>query len=207
MKAVVQRVTGASVSVEGKVIGSVDFGLLVYLGVAFEDTQKDADWIAEKVAHLRVFDDAEGKMNLSLLEVVNQENDEVNNGDVNLEKRLVNMTDVNRKKMMVNDNSVNQDKNTVNRNNVNRKNSGVNIGVLAISQFTLLGDARKGRRPSWSKAAQPEKAKDLYLYFIDAVREKGLVCECGEFQAHMKVSYTNVGPVTILLDSAEAITK
>jgi D-tyrosyl-tRNA(Tyr) deacylase len=155
MKAVVQRVSGASVSVEGKVIGSIDFGLLVYLGVAIEDTQADADWLAEKIARLRIFDDSEGKMNLSLLETT-----------------------------------------------VNRENNQVN-GVLAISQFTLLGDARKGRRPSWSKAAGPEKARDLYLYFIDKIREKGLVCESGEFQAHMKVSYTNDGPVTILLDSAE----
>jgi D-tyrosyl-tRNA(Tyr) deacylase len=194
MKAVVQRVSDASVTVDGVLKGRIGFGLLVYLGVAIEDTQKDADWIAEKIAHLRVFDDAEGKMNLSLLDIVNQENDKVNNGDVNRENTLVNINTVNPKNRQVNEDDVNQ------------KGSGVN-GVLAISQFTLLGDARKGRRPSWSKAAQPEKAKDLYLYFIDAVREKGLVCECGEFQAHMKVSYANYGPVTILLDSAEAIPK
>jgi D-tyrosyl-tRNA(Tyr) deacylase len=194
MKAVVQRISGASVSVAGEVIGSIDFGLLVYLGVAIEDTQEDADWLAEKIAHLRIFDDAEGKMNLSLSEIVNQENIIVNTEDVNRKYNAVNNGDVNRSGIMVNAGDVNYSKNKVN-------------GVLAISQFTLLGDARKGRRPSWSKAAQPEKARDLYLYFTDAIREKGLRCECGEFQAHMKVSYTNDGPVTILLDSAEAIPK
>jgi D-tyrosyl-tRNA(Tyr) deacylase len=193
MKAVVQRVSVASVSVEGKVIGSVDFGLLVYLGVAIEDTKEDADWIAEKVAHLRIFDDSEGKMNLSLLEIVNQENNKVNIQDVNYDNG------------QVNNNSVNRNGTTVNVGGVNQKSTGVNIGILAISQFTLLGDARKGRRPSWSKAAHPEKARDLYLYFIDRIRGKGLRCECGEFQARMKVSYSNDGPVTILLDSAEAV--
>jgi D-tyrosyl-tRNA(Tyr) deacylase len=76
-------------------------------------------------------------------------------------------------------------------------------GVLVVSQFTLLGDARKGRRPSWGRAAPPEKARELYEYFIKKIREQNLVCESGEFQAHMKVSYTNDGPVTILLDSEE----
>ncbi|HCC38154.1 MAG TPA: D-tyrosyl-tRNA(Tyr) deacylase, partial [Treponema sp.] len=76
-------------------------------------------------------------------------------------------------------------------------------GVLAVSQFTLLGDARKGRRPSWGKAAAPDEAKRLYEYFIRKIREQGLVCETGEFQAHMQVSYTNDGPVTILLDSRD----
>jgi D-tyrosyl-tRNA(Tyr) deacylase len=169
MRAVVQRVIDAEVSVNGAVKGSVAFGLLVYLGVALEDTIQDADWIAEKVVNLRIFDDSDGKMNLSLLELL-----------------------------------VNYDKNKVN-NVVNQENNMVNIdspGVLVISQFTLLGDARKGRRPSWTQAAAPEKAKELYLYFIEKVRER-TPCECGEFQAHMKVTYTNDGPVTILLDSRE----
>jgi D-tyrosyl-tRNA(Tyr) deacylase len=155
MKAVVQRVIDASVSVDGVVKGSIASGLLIYLGVAQEDTTQDADWIAEKTVNLRIFDDSEGKMNISLLELVNQENN------------------------MVND---------------------ALTGILVISQFTLLGDARKGRRPSWTQAAPPEKARELYLYFIEKVREKA-PCECGEFQAHMKVTYTNDGPVTVLLDS------
>lgn len=160
MKVVVQRVTGASVSVDGAITGKIDCGLLVYLGVALDDETADADWLAEKIGHLRIFDDAEGKMNHSLIDLVNA--------------------------------------------NENKVNSSV-IGVLAISQFTLLGDARKGRRPSWSKAAPPEKACELYHYFIQKIRGQNLLCECGKFQARMKVCYTNEGPVTILLDSKERI--
>ena len=167
MKAVVQRVTDASVSVEGQVRGRINYGLPVYLGVALDDTKTDVDWLVEKIVHLRIFDDTEGKMNLSLSEIVNQH------------------------------------QNMVNKDVVNSDDFPVNTGILAISQFTLLGDAVKGRRPSWSKAAPPEKARDLYLYFIDKIREKDFVCESGEFQARMNVSYTNNGPVTILLDSAE----
>ena len=148
MKAVVQRVIEASVTVDGVTKGRIGFGLLVYLGVAHDDTTNEADWLAEKIINLRIFNDSEGKMNLSLVDIVNQD-----------------------------------------------------IGILAVSQFTLLGDARKGRRPSWGKAAPPEKAKDLYGYFIEKIRETGLLCESGEFQAHMKVTYTNDGPVTIILDT------
>ena len=155
MKAVVQRVIDASVSVDGVVKGSVGRGLLVYLGVAHNDSESDADWLSEKISFLRIFDDEDGKMNLSLKDLASVDN---------------------------------------------------KIGVLAISQFTLLADARKGRRPSWNGAAAPEKAKQLYEYFIGAVRKTGLVCECGEFQAHMMVKYTNDGPVTIVLDT-ELITK
>ena len=194
MKAVVQRVTEATVSVEGQVTGSIGFGLLVYLGVAHEDTQEDADWLAEKIAGLRIFDDSEGKMNLSLTEIVNRDTNTVNIINDNLYKNMVNIAS---------DNTCNG---VVNAKNVNNGEKTVN-GVLVISQFTLLGDARKGRRPSWSKAAGPEKARELYLYFIKKIRERGFVCECGEFQARMKVSYTNEGPVTILLDSAEVIQK
>ena len=154
MKAVVQRVLEASVHVDSVNIGSIDSGLLVYLGVAQDDSQKDADWLAQKIPYLRIFNDDEGKMNLSLL-------------DVTPGKR-------------------------------NGK-----AGILAISQFTLLGDAVKGRRPSWSKAAEPEKAKELYLYFIEKIRLQNIFCECGKFQASMKVKYTNDGPVTIILDSRE----
>ena len=154
MKAVVQRIIDASVSVEGRVTGRIGFGLLVYLGVALDDKPADADWLAEKIANLRIFDDADGKMNLSLPEIVNT-------------------------------------------------SEKTDAGVLAVSQFTLLGDARKGRRPSWAKAAPPETARDLYFYFIKKIRETGLICESGEFRARMKVTYTNEGPVTILLDSRE----
>jgi len=150
VKAVVQRVVDASVTVNGVVKGAIQNGLLVYLGVAVEDGKKDADWLAEKIANLRIFEDQDGKMNLSLLDVVH---------------------------------------------------SSLVTGVLAISQFTLLGDARKGRRPSWNNAAPPEKARELYIYFMEKIREQGLLCESGEFQAHMMVKYTNDGPVTIILDS------
>jgi D-tyrosyl-tRNA(Tyr) deacylase len=183
MKAVVQRVINAEVSVDGAVKGSIECGLLIYLGVAQEDTVQDAEWIAEKSLNLRIFDDQDGKMNLSLLDLlVNHSNIKVNN-TVNQ-----NIHTVNEKTVLVN-----QKYNMVNGNK---------LGILAISQFTLLGDARKGRRPSWTQAAPPHKARELYLYFIEKVREKAL-CECGEFQAHMEVSYTNDGPVTVLLDSRE----
>jgi D-tyrosyl-tRNA(Tyr) deacylase len=158
VKAVVQRVVDASVTVNGVVKGAIRRGLLVYLGVALDDGANDADWLAEKIANLRIFEDQDGKMNLSLLDVVNQSSGEVNE---------------------------------------------IPIGVLAVSQFTLLGDARKGRRPSWNGAAPPEKARELYIYFMDKIREHGLVCESGEFQAHMDVTYTNDGPVTIILDSKD----
>ena len=149
MKAVVQRVKNASVTVDGAVTGAIDRGLLVYLGVAREDTEKDAQWLAEKTANLRIFSDAEGKMNLSLKETSGPDK----------------------------------------------------AGVLTVSQFTLLADARKGRRPYYGAAAEPGKAKALYEYFMAKIREQGIACEAGFFQTHMDVSYTNDGPVTILLDS------
>jgi D-tyrosyl-tRNA(Tyr) deacylase len=158
LKAVVQRVIDASVTVDGVVKGAVQWGLLVYLGVALDDNEKDADWLAEKIANLRIFEDQDGKMNLSLIDIVNQS-----------------LNDVNK----------------------------IPPGVLTVSQFTLLGDARKGRRPSWNGAAPPEKARELYLYFIEKIKEQGLICEKGEFQARMNVSYTNEGPVTIILNSRE----
>jgi len=163
MKAVIQRVNEASVSVNGIVKGKIERGLLVYLGVAHEDTEKDADWLAEKIAYLRIFDDTEGKMNLSLKDLVEEKKHETLIACDTLDT----------------------------------------IGVLAISQFTLLADARKGRRPSWNGAAPPEKAKQLYEYFIDAIKKHGLICESGEFQAYMMVSYINNGPVTIILDTHE----
>lgn len=145
MRAVVQRVLEASVLVEGAVTGRAAQGLLVYLGVALGDTEADAAYLAEKIATLRIFPDAEGRMNLSV---------EDRGG-----------------------------------------------AVLVVSQFTLLADARKGRRPSYSGAAEPREAEALYGYFVNRLRERGLVCETGVFQTHMRVTYTNDGPITILLDS------
>ena len=159
MKAVIQRVKNASVTVDGIVTGAISDGLLVYLGVAAGDSEKDADWLAEKTAHIRIFQDAQGKMNLSLLDIVSKTGSE-------------------------------------------KKAEGEgDVGVLAVSQFTLLADASKGRRPFYGAAAEPEKANALYEYFMEKIREQGLACKSGVFQAHMDVCYTNDGPVTILLDS------
>ncbi len=145
MRAVVQRIRNGSVSADDKITGQVDQGLLVYLGVAAGDTEKDADYMTDKIINLRIFEDENQKMNRSVID---------------------------------------------------EKGS-----ILAISQFTLLADARKGRRPSYSEAADPETANRLYEYFISRVKAAGLFCEKGVFQAHMMVHYTNDGPVTILLDS------
>ena len=152
MKAVVQRVRDASVTVDGSVSGSIERGLLVYLGVAAGDSEKDADWMADKVSNLRIFEDAQGKMNLSVKDIL------VAAGEGT-------------------------------------------VGVLTISQFTLLADARKGRRPYYGDAADPVKANTLYEYFMAKIREQGLKSEAGVFQAHMDVRYVNDGPVTIILDS------
>jgi D-tyrosyl-tRNA(Tyr) deacylase len=145
VRAVVQLVRDASVETEGRVSGKIETGLLVYLGVARGDAREDAQYLAEKIATLRIFDDSEGRINLSVQDVQG--------------------------------------------------------GVLALSQFTLLADARKGRRPSYSSAASAETAKPLYEYFMEQIRAQGLPCEGGVFQTHMQVKYTNDGPVTILLDS------
>ncbi|MDR1217999.1 MAG: D-tyrosyl-tRNA(Tyr) deacylase [Treponema sp.] len=146
MKAVVQVVKNASVSVEGTVVGRCEKGLLVYLGVAKGDSHETASFLAEKIGGLRIFEDAEGKMNLSV------------------------------------------------------KDTGG--GVLAVSQFTLLADVRKGKRPSYSGAADPQTAGELYEYFMEEIRNRGIPCESGVFQAHMEVAYTNDGPVTIILEKA-----
>ena len=171
MKAVIQRVSEASVTVEGKLKGYIDQGLLVYLGVAHDDNCKDADWLCDKIINLRILDDSDGVMNLSISGIVNQQNNMIN-------------TAVNLSGNPVNDNLC-------------------KTGILVISQFTLLADARKGRRPSWNNAAPTEKARELYEYFIIRVNDKGILCEYGEFQARMKVKYSNEGPVTILLDSKD----
>ncbi len=145
MRAVVQRVTEADVSVEGKTTGSIEGGLVVLLGIEKGDTEKDADYMADKITGLRIFEDDGGKMNLSV------------------------------------------------------KDTGGK--VLAVSQFTLLGDARKGKRPGFSSAAEPSEANRLYRYFIDKVKACGVAAEEGVFQADMLVRIYNDGPVTILLDS------
>jgi len=152
MKLVIQRVEDARVTVDGGVKGSIKEGLLVYIGVAYDDCETDAERLAEKTAYIRIFDDPQGKMNLSLKDIA-----------------------------------------------VNKPSAG----VLAVPQFTLLADARKGRRPSYGFAAPPGKAEKLYEYFMAEIRGHGLLCESGEFQASMRVSYTNIGPVTILLDSKD----
>lgn len=148
MRAVVQRVTEARVDVAGHTVGQIGAGLLVLLGVARDDTPADSQYLAEKITNLRIFDDTEGKMNRSLLDI--------------------------------------------------------HGSMLVVSQFTLYGDVRRGRRPSYSDAAEPEKANELYQDFVDRVRSLGIQTETGVFQAMMKVSLTNDGPVTILLDSGKA---
>jgi D-tyrosyl-tRNA(Tyr) deacylase len=145
MRAVVQRVSRASVKVGDELAGEIGKGLLVLLGVALEDSEADADYLAEKIAGLRIFEDDAGKMNLSVVEVGG--------------------------------------------------------AVLAVSQFTLLGDVRRGKRPSFDAAARPARARELYEYFVQRVRGLGLRCETGRFQEMMEVELINSGPVTILLDS------
>lgn len=145
MRAVIQRVSRARVSVDGESVGSIGQGLLVFLGIAKTDAQSDADYLAQKVIGLRIFDDESGKMNLSVADVRGS--------------------------------------------------------VLAVSQFTLYGDVRKGKRPSFDQAAAPPVASELYEYFVKNIRKSGILCETGRFQAMMQVELVNDGPVTILLDS------
>jgi D-aminoacyl-tRNA deacylase len=145
VRACVQRVTEASVTVDGEIVGQIGAGALVLLGVAGDDTEADARWLADKVAGLRIFEDAEGKMNLSLADVAG--------------------------------------------------------GMLVVSQFTLLGDCRRGRRPSFAAAARPELAERLYEEFVAAVRSTGIEVATGRFRHHMLISLVNDGPVTLILDS------
>ncbi|MHC5155668.1 MAG: D-aminoacyl-tRNA deacylase [Planctomycetota bacterium] len=149
MRAVVQRVRRASVTVDGAVTGSIQRGLLVFLGVGKEDTQKDIDFIADKIVNLRIFECEDGKMNLSVKDI-----------------------------------------------------SG---GILLISQFTLYGDCRKGRRPDFTAAGKPEIAKQLYEQAIEAIRDKGVPVETGVFAAHMDIDSINDGPVTLILDSRKGV--
>jgi D-tyrosyl-tRNA(Tyr) deacylase len=148
MRAVVQRVSRCRVTVEGNVVGEIGAGLLVLLGVSKTDSEAAADYLVEKITRLRVFEDAEGKMNLSVQE-----------------------------------------------------SSGA---VIVVSQFTLYGDVRRGKRPSFDAAARPEEAKRLYEYFVGRVRAAGLRCETGQFQAKMDVELVNSGPVTIMVDSEKS---
>ena len=145
MRAVIQRVSEASVAVNGEVVGQIGRGFLVLLGIAHADEHKEADWMAHKIAGLRLFEDGEGKMNLSLADV--------------------------------------------------------DGAVLAVSQFTLYGDARKGRRPSFIEAARPEHAQPLYNYFCQQLATEGVPVERGIFQAEMKVALINDGPVTLWLET------
>ncbi len=146
MRTVVQRVSRAQVRVGEEIVGRIGPGLLVLLGVSTVDTRADADYLAGKVLGLRIFEDDEGKMNLSLADT--------------------------------------------------------HGAVLAVSQFTLYGDVRRGKRPSFDEAAPPDLARELYEYFVEKIRQGGIICETGRFQAMMQVELVNDGPVTLLLDSS-----
>jgi D-tyrosyl-tRNA(Tyr) deacylase len=148
LRAVIQRVSRASVTVDGQVVGAIGRGFLVLVGVTHTDTQAEATWLAHKVAGLRIFEDHAGKMNLALADVGG--------------------------------------------------------AVLVVSQFTLYGDVRKGRRPGFTDAARPEHAEPLVAYFADQLRAQGLTVETGRFQAVMEVALVNDGPVTLWLDTALA---
>jgi len=148
VRAVVQRVTRASVSVEGQVVGDIGPGLVVMLGVAHGDTEAEARWLAEKIAHLRIFEDEAGKFNRSALDIGGE--------------------------------------------------------MLVVSQFTLLGDSRRGRRPDFTAAARPEVAEPLVDRFAELLRQQGLRVATGQFGAYMRVEIHNDGPVTLVLDRAPA---
>lgn len=145
MRAVVQRVSQAAVEVDGGLVGRIGTGFLVLLGVADDDAEKDADYLAGKIVHLRVFEDEAGKLNRSLIDCGGE--------------------------------------------------------MLVVSQFTLYGDCRKGRRPSFAKAAAPEKGRALYRHFVEAVRAQEIPVATGRFGAMMAVSLVNHGPVTLILES------
>ncbi|UCD54176.1 MAG: D-tyrosyl-tRNA(Tyr) deacylase [Dehalococcoidia bacterium] len=147
MKALLQRVTGASVSIGGEVVGRIGRGLVILVGVASGDAEKDIDYLAQKMVNLRIFPDDAGKFNLSALDIKGE--------------------------------------------------------LLAVSQFTLLADTRKGRRPSFVEAAPPAQAEELFERFVEQIRATGLKVETGRFQQYMQVEIHNDGPVTILLDSRE----
>lgn len=145
MRAVIQRVSQGSVTVEQETVGGIGPGLLVLLGVAADDAPQDADWMAAKICHLRIFVDEAGKLNHSLIDCRGE--------------------------------------------------------MLVVSQFTLYGDCRKGRRPSFVKAAAPEKGESLYRRFVDQVRQEGVTVATGRFRSRMDVALVNQGPVTLIVDS------
>nr|WP_307760075.1 D-aminoacyl-tRNA deacylase [uncultured Peptostreptococcus sp.] len=145
MRAVVQRVVSSNVKVDGEVTGQIEKGLLVLLGVGEDDTEKDTSYMVEKIVNLRIFEDEDDKMNLSLKDVGGE--------------------------------------------------------LLVVSQFTLFGDCRKGRRPGFSDAARPDKADEYYIDFVNKAKEMGIKTETGRFQTHMMVELINDGPVTLLIDS------
>ena len=147
MRAVVQRVSRAQVTVSEEIVGKIGRGLLVLLGVAQADGEAGADYLAENIGGLRIFEDENGKMNLDT--------------------------------------------------------ASVNGRILVISQFTLYGDVRRGKRPSFDAAAPPQRARELYEYFVNRIRTAGIPCETGRFQQMMRVELVNEGPVTILLDSSK----
>jgi D-tyrosyl-tRNA(Tyr) deacylase len=149
VKALLQRVSGASVSVAGEEVGRIGQGLVVFLGVANGDTERDAQYLVPKIINLRIFADAEGRFNLSALDIGGE--------------------------------------------------------LLLVSQFTLLADTRKGRRPSFLEAAPPAQAEELFDYFVAQTRDSGLKVATGRFQQYMQVEIHNDGPVTILLDSREKL--
>ena len=147
MRAVLQRVVRAHVSVDGKVVGAIDRGLCVFLGVGVGDSERDAEFLADKIVNLRIFEDESGKLNLSLLDT--------------------------------------------------------HKCALIVSQFTLYGDSRKGRRPSFIAAATPEEGNHLYEYFVEQVKLRGVKTACGVFRTHMVVDIANDGPVTLILDTSD----
>jgi D-aminoacyl-tRNA deacylase len=147
MRAVVQRVSRVKVTVNGEITGEIGPGLFVLVAVGTGDTRFDADYLADKIIGLRIFEDSGGKMNYSVVDIAG--------------------------------------------------------AVLAVSQFTLYGDVRRGKRPSFDAAAPPQPARELYEYFVEKIRAAGLRCETGRFQETMQVELVNEGPVTILLDSAK----
>jgi len=149
VKALLQRVSGASVSISGEEVGRIGRGLVVFLGVANGDTEKDAQYLVPKITNLRIFADAEGRFNLSALDIHGE--------------------------------------------------------LLLVSQFTLLADTRKGRRPSFIEAAPPAQSEELFEYFVEQARASGLKVATGRFQQHMQVEIHNDGPVTIMLDSRDKL--
>ena len=149
MRAVVQRVNFSHIEVDNEEVGKIRKGLLVFLGIKEDDGEKDINYLVDKIIHLRIFEDEEGKMNLSLKDTQGE--------------------------------------------------------LLVVSQFTLYGDCRKGRRPSFTMAARPEKAEKLYKKFVEETRKKGFNTQTGKFQSHMLVNLQNDGPVTMLIDSEKLL--